>query len=124
VKLLIDECLSARLCDLLAKVGHDVLHASDLGLLGAPDTEVMAAAVETDRILVSADTDFGELLAKSGSSLPSVVLIRRPGKTPEEQANVLKANLPTVDSELSSGAAVVILPDRVRVRRLPIGTTK
>nr|WP_246221041.1 DUF5615 family PIN-like protein [Phytoactinopolyspora mesophila] len=90
-KLLIDECLSARLCGLLAEIGHDAVHVGDLGLLGKPDADVMAAAKEDERVVISADTDFGELLAKSGAALPSVVLLRRPGKTPEEQAAVLKA---------------------------------
>ncbi|WP_166346661.1 DUF5615 family PIN-like protein [Phytoactinopolyspora limicola] len=121
MKLLIDECLSARLCGLLEEIGHDAVHVSDLGLLGKPDTDVMAAAKEDQRVVISADTDFGELLAKSGAALPSVVLLRRPGKTPEEQAAVLKANLPAVESDLESGAVVVFLQDRIRVRSLPIG---
>lgn len=121
MRLLIDECLSARLCDMLANAGHDVVHGRDLGLLGTPDAEVMAAAVEHDRVLVSADTDFGELLAKSGAVVPSVVLLRRPDKTPESQADVLTANLPAVEADLAAGAIVVILTDRLRIRRLPVG---
>lgn len=120
MRLFIDECLSTRLCDLLAKVGHDVVHVRDLGLLGAPDTEVMAAAIEHDRVLVSADTDFGELLAKSGATLPSVVLLRRPDKLPESQADVLVANLNAVEADLAAGAVVIVLADRLRVRRLPV----
>jgi predicted nuclease of predicted toxin-antitoxin system len=120
VRLLIDECLSARLCDLLAKAGHDVVHVGDLALLGAPDTAVMAAAVQHDRVLVSADTDFGELLAKSGAALPSVVLLRRPDKIPESQADVLTANLHAVAADLAAGAVVIVLADRLRIRRLPV----
>lgn len=124
MRLLIDECLSARLCSLLADAGHEAIHVGDLDLLGKPDTDVMAAAKSDGRVLVSADTDFGELLAKSGAALPSVVLLRRPAKTPEEQAAVLKANLPAVESDLASGAVVVILHDRLRVRSLPMGGSK
>lgn len=120
MRLLIDECLSARLRDMLTKAGHDVVHAADLDLLGAPDTQVMAAAVEHDRVLVSADTDFGELLAKGGAALPSVVLLRRPDKTPESQADVLIANLPAVEVDLAAGAIVVMLTDRLRIRHLPV----
>lgn len=120
MRLLIDECLSARLCALLAKADHDVVHVGDLGLLGAPDTEVMAAAIEHDRVLVSADADFGELLAKSGGALPSVVLLRRPDKDPESQAAVLSANLHAVEADLATGAVVIVLADRLRIRRLPI----
>jgi predicted nuclease of predicted toxin-antitoxin system len=120
VRLLVDECLSARLCELLEPAGYDVVHARDLGLLGAPDADVMAAAAEQDRVLLSADTDFGELLANSGAAKPSLVLLRRVAKSPEAQAPVLIANLPAVADDLAAGAVVVILSDRLRIRRLPV----
>lgn len=120
MRLLIDECLSTRLRDMLANAGHDAVHLGDLDLLGAPDERVMTAAVEDDRVLVSADTDFGELLATSSASLPSVVLLRRSDRRPESQADVLIANLPAVEADLAAGAIIVILSDRLRIRRLPI----
>lgn len=36
----------------------------------------MALAVVENRILLSADTDFGELLAASGTAAPSLILVR------------------------------------------------
>lgn len=105
---------------MLANAGHDAVHLGDLDLLGAPDERVMTAAVEDDRVLVSADTDFGELLATSSASLPSVVLLRRSDRRPESQADVLIANLPAVEADLAAGAIIVILSDRLRIRRLPI----
>jgi len=71
LRFLIDESLSARVARLLDAEGHDAVHLADLGLLGAVDTDVMAAARHADRILVSADTDFGELLALGSHSGPS-----------------------------------------------------
>jgi predicted nuclease of predicted toxin-antitoxin system len=44
LKLLIDESLSARVAHLLCDAGHEAVHVGDLGLLGAPDDDVMAAA--------------------------------------------------------------------------------
>jgi len=63
VRILIDESLSGQVAELLAAAGHDVRHVRDLDLLGAPDTAVMKAADDEARVLISADTDFGELLA-------------------------------------------------------------
>jgi hypothetical protein len=63
VKFLVDESLSSTLSWLLNEAGHDALHVGDLDLLGASDDAVMAAADTTGCVLVSADTDFGELLA-------------------------------------------------------------
>lgn len=73
------------------------------------------------RVLISADTDFGELLARSHDSEPSVVLFRGDEVDPTVLAATLLANLDQVGEALALGAIVVILDDRIRVRRLPIG---
>jgi hypothetical protein len=43
----------------------------------APDEEVLAAARSAGAVLISSDTDFGELLARSNAAEPSVILLRR-----------------------------------------------
>jgi predicted nuclease of predicted toxin-antitoxin system len=61
VRFLIDECLPARLATLLCQADHDCAHVYEAGLDGRPDEQVMAMADRENRVLVSADTDFGEL---------------------------------------------------------------
>ena len=72
-------------------------------------------------MLVSADTDFGTLLARTGMGKPSVVLIRRSGaRRASELARLLLANLGLVEDDLAAGAIVVVGDHELRVRRLPI----
>jgi predicted nuclease of predicted toxin-antitoxin system len=121
VRFLVDENLSPILAHLLRAAGHDVSHVRDLGLKSAPDRAVMDRAELEDRVVVSADTDFGTLLARSGAKLPSVLLIRRlAGRRASEQAAIILANLPAVAEDLESGAIVVLTDDWVRIRRLPM----
>jgi predicted nuclease of predicted toxin-antitoxin system len=80
----------------------------------------MAAALAESRVVISADTDFGELLVDRRNLRPSFVLFRRHGRTPEVQSSILLANLEEVEEDLVAGAVVVIAKDRIRVRRLPI----
>lgn len=103
----------------LAAAGHDAVHVGDVDLLGATDDEVMAFAVSEDRVVVSADTDFGELLAVGGASMPSVILLRR-RHDPDDQVQAILSVLPDVSDDLDAGAVVVIVRDRLRIRRLPI----
>lgn len=120
MRFLVDECLSTRVPPLLAAAGHDAVHIVDCGLAGEPDERVLAQAVDDGRVLLSADTDFGEILARSGGPAPSVILFRRADRSAESLVSVLLANLDTVANELDRGAFVVITDDRLRIRGLPL----
>jgi predicted nuclease of predicted toxin-antitoxin system len=120
VKFLLDECLSVRLAPLLEAAGHDVIHVSDRGLAGETDDRVLAAARAEERVLVSADTDFGELLARQGQALPSLLLFRQGNRGPEHQAMTLIENLDEIVEDLLAGAIVVFTNDNIRIRRLPV----
>lgn len=121
MRFLVDENLSPILADLLCAAGHDASHVRNLGMRGATDRAIMARAAEEQRVVVSADTDFGTLLARSGAKLPSVLLIRRlVGRRAAEQTTIIVANLPTIAQDLDSGAVVVLTNDWVRIRRLPM----
>ena len=101
-------------------MGHDAVHVRDLGMSRASDSEILASAADDRRVVVSGDTDFGELLARTNASSPSVVLFRRQGqRRAAELAGLLAANLDAVAADLDSGAMVVMDADRVRVRLLP-----
>lgn len=120
VKFLIDECLPRLLAIQLCAAGHDAVSVVGLGLAGASDQVVMEAAREQGRVLVSADTDFGELLARSNERRPSLVLYRGEEVDPEVLALTLLANLKQIEEPLVAGAIVVVLDDRIRVRHLPL----
>jgi len=71
---------------------------------------------------VTADADFGALLAAAGATAPSVVLLRSTDDlTPGQQTFLVTSNLPAVAADLERGAVVVLGRRRIRVRDLPIG---
>ncbi len=121
MKFLVDENLSPVVAAGLRDAGHETAHVRDLGMRAATDTALIEFAAASGFILVSADTDFGTLLAATGARAPSVVLIRR---TVDRRARhlvaVLLENLHQVEAALAEGAVVVLEDARVRVRRLPL----
>lgn len=121
MRFLLDNNLSPQLVPGLTAAGHDVAHVRDRGLARADDPTVMALARGEERVLISADTDFGTLLAQSGAARPSVILLRREtGRRPAEQLRVLLDNLERVSADLEQGSIVVITDRKIRIRRLPL----
>jgi predicted nuclease of predicted toxin-antitoxin system len=118
---LIDNALSPVLATLLQQAGHDAVHVRSMGLQQADDEMIFDRAAAENRIVVSADTDFGALLAARLSQKPSVVQFRGEGsRKPEALARTLLANLSQLVDPLESGSIVTFEPTRVRVRALPI----
>ena len=88
----------------------------------AKDEDIFEFAAKDEFIIVSADTDFGTLLALREQAKPSVILFRRgTQRRPEKQVSLLITNLPSITDELEYGAVVVFEEKRIRVRRLPVG---
>ena len=77
MRFLIDNNLSPLLAESLKAAGHDAVHLRDLAMQAARDPDVLERAQADERVLVSADTDFGGLLPRSHATGPSVLLIRR-----------------------------------------------
>lgn len=121
MRFLVDASLSPAVAVLLTEAGHDTVHVRDALGLKAPDLEILEHAAAEGRVIVAADTDFGELLARRGVNRPSLVLFRRrTGRRPAKQASLLLEHLPDVRPQLEDGAVVVIEEGRIRVRQLPI----
>jgi predicted nuclease of predicted toxin-antitoxin system len=104
----------------LREAGHDAVHLRDEGLLKMEDPEILAKARSENRIVLTFDLDFGDLLAASGEKLPSVIIFRLRNQTPASVRPKLFAILSECETDLNTGAVIVVEEARYRVRRLPI----
>lgn len=116
---LIDSSLSPSVAEALREAGQDAVHVRRYGIHKADDEVVIARAIQEDRVLVSADTDFAAVLAPRQVGKLSVILLKRPGpRRPVGQANLLLANQETLAELIDQGSVIVIEADRLRSRPL------
>lgn len=120
MRLLIDNALSPHLASLLRKSGEDALHIRELIPPDSPDEAVFEVAAAEDRILISADSDFGTILALRRAIAPSLILLRHDAPAiPELQAPLIRRLLEAARSELLTGCVISVNRDRIRLRMLP-----
>ena len=75
MKFVADECCDAGLVSLLRSEGHDTIYIKEFGP-GALDKEVLEKAFAEERILLTEDKDFGELVYRLEKPAYGVVLLR------------------------------------------------
>jgi predicted nuclease of predicted toxin-antitoxin system len=104
----------------LAEAGFDAVHWSDVGSGSAPDSELMRWAVERGHLVLTADLDFGAILAATQSARPSVVQVRGDILTPLATGGAVVAAIRQTRQELLDGALVSVDAARARLRILPL----
>ena len=85
-----------------------------------PDPDILAKALGEERIVLTHDLDFGELVAASGSKLPSVITFRLRNMHPDRVNHYLQEIIGKHQEVLEQGAAISVTEGRLRVRSLPI----
>ncbi len=115
MRFLLDENVDTRIGPYLSAAGHDVISAAEDPGAGSSDTDVLAAALNDQRVLVTNDTDFGELILRRRLPHSGVVLFRL-------QTTVFAAKQAALDMILREypdrlGEFLVVMDGRVRVRR-------
>jgi len=114
MKFLIDECTGRRLAILLENAGYDVVFVGDWKP-STTDEEVLRKAEEEDRILITDDKDFGELIFRLGKPSKGVILLRTSTTDPVRRFHILRNLIERIDVE---GKFIVIGDNVVRVRKL------
>jgi predicted nuclease of predicted toxin-antitoxin system len=121
MRFLVDNPVSPLVAEMLRKAGHDAVHVREYGLQADSDTVILERASKENRVIISADTDFGFLLARSKKSKPSVVIFHHSfPHRPQQQGKILLDNLTQLSTALEQGSFIVFESRRIRIRTLPM----
>ncbi|MEJ2386699.1 MAG: DUF5615 family PIN-like protein [Chromatiaceae bacterium] len=111
--MLLDTCVGGGTAKQLTAAGYDIrwmgLSEPDPG-----DEATIRVAYEEERILITLDKDFGDLAIVYG--MPHRGIIRLVGFAARPQGKYCIAALQRFEHELSHGAIVTVMADRVRIR--------
>jgi len=114
MKFLVDRCAGKRLADWLRDEGHDVLEARTLGP-DPGDRELLEMAAKQDRVLVTIDTDFGELIYVDRVTHSGMV--RLPDVQAATRIKIMEEILSQYESHLKSHAIITVRGDRIRISK-------
>ena len=117
MKFLVDRCAGRRLALWLREAGHDVIESRQLGP-DPGDRQLLEWAVAEERILVTIDTDFGELVFAMGA--PHCGLVRLPDVPADKRIELIAYVLEHYTQELETAAIVTVRSERVRISRWPL----
>lgn len=120
MKFLADMGISPKTVNFLKTHGYEAIHLRSLGLDRLADADILIKALLEDRIILTHDLDFAELVAASGSELPSVIIFRLRNMRPENVNKYVFQITKQYSEELRKGAIVSVTERRARVRKLPI----
>lgn len=104
----------------LRSADHDAVHLREEGLIRLPDLEIAEKAAREDRIVLTFDLDFGDILAAARKKTPSVIIFRLRNQTPRAVNPRLFRVIGDCEAELATGAIIIVEDVGYRVRRLPI----
>jgi len=120
MKFMLDMGISPKTAVFLRNLGYDAIHLHDLKSDRSTDPAVMQMARNEERILLTHDLDFGELIAASGANAPSVIIFCLRNMNPKHVNRFLNGIITEHQDALEKGAILSVTEGQVRVRLLPL----
>jgi predicted nuclease of predicted toxin-antitoxin system len=121
MRFLADMGVAWRIVEWLRAAGHDAIHLREEGLQRMPNGEIFKKTASEERVILTFDLDFGEIVALSGGCKASVILFRLHNTRAPHVMDRLNKVLKDSGEALERGAIVVVEESRHRTRRLARG---
>ncbi|MEN3000287.1 MAG: DUF5615 family PIN-like protein [Armatimonadota bacterium] len=118
MRFLADEGVERAIVEALRANGYDVLWIVEIAR-GAEDTQVATLALQEQRILITNDKDFGNMVVRQGYALRGVVLLRLPRLSAIQKAERAVQAMQLLGMRVD-GHFVVVTEHGIRLRPLRV----
>ncbi len=116
MRLLLDENLSPNQAAILRQHGHDALSVVDAGLSGQPDEKVRDLAIAENRVLLTLDSDFANMLRFPTAATPGVIRLKIHPPTEQAIREQIQKALELLKDTPLAGCLAVSHRDMIRIR--------
>ena len=120
MRILADMPILPRTVEFLRQLGHQAVHAGDLGLARAADEEIVQRAKADGMTILTEDLDYGAILAVTGEIEPGVIIMRVGNWTTAQIEERLRSVFEELPEVSFANTIATVDRHRVRLRRLPI----
>ena len=114
MKFLTDENIGLEVTEFLRHLSHNIKSVIQVSP-GLSDVKVLQLAYKEKRILITSDTDFGELIYHRKQPYTGVILLRLEDETNINKIRILKSLLTSYSTQLTH-RFVVVTESKVRIR--------
>lgn len=117
MKLFADESVWEITRAFVRQLGHDLATVEERGLAGAADETVLSQALAEDRVLLSRDLDFSNILLYPPDQHLGIIVLRIRPHTTDSVRRVLASVLTYFSQESIQQALVIVDHNKFRERR-------
>ncbi len=115
MKFLIDVCIGRRFAKWLKELGYDVCEVRERSAK-MEDSDILLWARFENRIVITADKDFGTLAVALGQ--PHAGIVRFPDVSLAERQSLMEELLKRHKEDLQKGLMITVSRNNIRVRRI------
>ncbi len=117
MKLLADENFPKKSYHILAELGYDIIHIGNTNP-SVDDESVMEIAIDSDRLILTFDSDYGTLVFQYGSKPVGVVYFKTHFSSPDFLAQIVHQYLQSKDLDFVGFVTVIEKEDNIRQRAI------
>ena len=121
MRFLLDMGISYKVALWLNNIGHNAVHLNDEGLHDLPDHFIIEKAINENRIILTADMDFRQIVASAKIDSVSIIQFRLADFSPANVTLKLGIICEKFREELSANYVIITVQEnKIRLKHLPI----